>query len=59
MCSRCVFYMYIIQMDLEIAFMGLEKYFLTKQIEIKNFNFMSIKSKKKIFFNIISKKAVE
>lgn len=34
-------------MDLEIAFMGLEKYFLTKQIEIKNFNFMSIKSKKK------------
>lgn len=51
MCSRCVFfYVYIIQMDLEIAFMGLEKYFLTKQIEIKNFKFMSIKSKKKKFF---------
>lgn len=39
MCSRCgFFYMYIIQMDLEIAFMGLEKYFLTKQIEIKKHN---------------------
>lgn len=40
-------------MDLKIAFMGLENYFLTKQIEIKNFNFMSIKSKKNNFFNII------
>lgn len=37
-------------MDLEIAFMEQEKYFLTKQIEIKNFKFMSIKSKKKNFF---------
>lgn len=37
-------------MGLEIAFMGLVKYFLTKQIEIKNFNFMSIKSKKKKIF---------
>lgn len=40
-------------MDREIAFMGLEKYFLTKLIEIKNFNFMSIKSLKKVVFNII------
>lgn len=47
-------YMYIIQMDLEIAFMEQEKYFLTKQIEIKNFNFMSIKSKIIIFFFFIN-----
>lgn len=46
-------------MDLEIAFMGLEKYFLTKQIEIKNFNFMSIKSKKKkkMFLTLYEKKS--